>query len=75
LERNKRIYKQAVGCPGSNCMKNMDRFAEVCPMIQTLFLLVFPSGPAGLLVTERAVQCGTAGDKGETADRAANDSF
>jgi len=42
--------------------------------IAKLLLPVFSRSAAGLLVTGRAVQCGTAGDIGETADRAGNGS-
>jgi len=53
----------------------MDRFVEIHPVIPKLFLRVFPQGEARLLVTGRAVQRGTAGDKRETAGRAGNGSF
>lgn len=70
----KETKERLVGWPGSNCRKNMDGFVEIHPVIQKLFLRVFPVGAAGLLVTERAVQFRTGGDEGETAGRAGNGS-
>jgi len=74
LEELKETTNRLVGWSGSNCIKNMDRFVEIHPRVPKLYLRVFPQGAAGLLVTGRAVQRGTVGDKGETAGRAGNGS-
>jgi len=52
----KETTERLVGWPGSNCIKNMEGFVEIPPVIPKLFLRVFPVGAAGLLVTGRAVQ-------------------